>query len=271
MVERRGFTLIEMIVYMGLSVLLLGLVATFFKVSRRQYEATSSSLLIGQEASLAVQWIRRDLQETALSTIRVTRDGSSQPGLPAMSFVASTEDKSSRSFKVSRYGTPDWNRRVFYSLTNEGELYRWDRELEELSFPKSFLPLPFLGDPTDQGGAENRKILLREVMQPNQEIKVDGKDADFPKITEWGGFRIGFVVRDEAGDEHLVSQNPAQLSEMLAEDSGASVDSLEGQSLDVADLRATRLVEVRLALKLKGFRESSPNATILPIRVSPLH
>lgn len=261
----------EMIVYMGLAVLLLALMTAFFRISRRQYEAASSSSLIGQEASLALQWLKRDLQETALSTIRITLEGSKNPGMPSMSFIASGKDDEHRSFSVSRFGTPEWNRHVFYNLSRDGEISTWTRPLVSLTDPTRFLPRPSSADPSDQDGADNGKILLREIMQPNQQITIDAKDANFPKMTQWGGFKPGFVVYDTEGEEHLVAQNPAQISETFSSDPGASVLTLDGVSIPIADLTTTRLVEVQLALKLKGFRDNSPSAIVVPLRVCPGH
>lgn len=260
--------MIELIVYIFLAALLLALATTFFRISRRQYEATSSSHLIGQEAANAIQWIKRDLQETALSTIRISLSGT--PELPSMSFVGAADGKG-RSFKVSRFGTPDWNRHIFYHLTEEGALHTWARPLEDLASPKRFLPVPSEADPSNQEGGESKRALLREVMLPNQEIKIDGKDAPFPKITEWGGFRPGFVVYDQAGKEHLITQNPAQITESLATSPGGSVTTFANETLDLADIRTTRLLEVQLSIKLKGFRDNSPNAIQIPLRVSPIH
>jgi type II secretory pathway pseudopilin PulG len=273
-VKRKGFTLIETIVYMFLAVLLLALVAAFFKISRRQYEATSSSYLIGQEASTAIQWLKRDLQETALSTVRITRDGTKNAGMPSMSFIAAGSDKDQRSFEVSPYGTPAWNRHVFYSLNQDGVLNRWVRPLSaaDLESPKRFLPLPSSADPSDEAGGELRKVLLREVMVPDQEIKIDGKDASFPKMGKWGGFKPGFVVYDKDGKDHLTLRNPSQISEDMATDSGGSLETLEeGVTIPLNEVQTTRLMEIQVALKLKGFRENSPNAVVIPLRVSPGH
>jgi type II secretory pathway pseudopilin PulG len=270
-VKPKGYTLIELIIYIGMGALLLALVAAFFKISRRQYESASSSYLIGQESSTAIQWVKRDLQETALSTIRITREGSSNPGMPAMSLIAAGENDDHRKFAVSRYGTPAWNRYVFYNLTTDGELYTWTRPLSNLDSPTRFLPVPSTADPTDRNGVENQKVLLREVMQPNQKIQMDGNDLPFPRMTEWGGFKAGFVVYDGEGAEHLVAENPAELSEDLVSDPGSTVTSLDGESLPIQDITTTRLVEVQLAIKLKGFRDNAPSAIMIPLRVSPLH
>jgi type II secretory pathway pseudopilin PulG len=263
--------MIELIIYIGLSGLLLALVVAFFKVSRRQYESASSSYLIGQDATTAVQWIKRDMQETALSTIHVTREASKHIGMPSMSFVATTEENYPRSFAVSPYGTPDWNRHSFYSLSSDGELNRWDRPFGDLETPKRLLPVPSTDDPSNSEGGVNQKVLLRGVMVPDQQIKIDGKDAPFPKIGEWGGFKPGFVVYDPDGKEHMISQSPSEISELLVTDPSMSVDTLDGESVVVEEIKTTRLIEIQIAIKLKGFRDNSPSAVMIPIRVCPMH
>lgn len=271
MVKRKGYTLIEMIVYMGMAALLLALVAAFFKISRRQYEASSSSYLIGQEATTAIQWVKRDLQETALSTIRITREGSANPGMPSMSMIASGKGDEHRRFAVSRFGTPEWNRHVFYTLDKDGDLHTWTKPLKDLETPTRFLPKPTLADPSDRSNGDNQKVLLREVMQPNQKVQMDGKDAPFPQMTDWGGFKAGFVVYDADGKEHVISENPSEISEDLVTDPGGSVTSHDGESLSLSDIKTSRLVEVQFAIKLKGFRENSPSAVMIPLRVCPSH
>ncbi|MFA5507285.1 MAG: type II secretion system protein [Vulcanimicrobiota bacterium] len=267
MVKQRGFTMMELVIYIGLSAILLGLVAAFFQVSRRQYESASTSYLIGQEATTALQWIKRDLQETALSTIRVELQSEG----PTMSMIATSEDSHPRSFKVSPYGTPEWNRYAFYALDKEGNLHRWDRPLADLDSPKRLLPLPATANSTDSNGGVNKKVLLRGVMVPGQKIQMDGKDAPFPEMTEWGGFKPGFVIYDKDGKDHLTAMNPAEITEARAEGSPSSVETLDGETIPLSDLTTSGLLEVQVAIKLEGFRDNSPSAVMVPIRVAPQH
>ena len=76
--KRRGFTMVELVIYFGLSVMVLGVLLSVLFTGRSNFEATSSSYLVSQDAEAALRWLKSDLQEAALGS------GLSQPPKPIL-------------------------------------------------------------------------------------------------------------------------------------------------------------------------------------------
>ena len=62
---RRGTTLIEIVIYFGLSVVALGIIVSMFTVAQRTQRQTYSQYLVGGSLSSTIRLIRRELQATA--------------------------------------------------------------------------------------------------------------------------------------------------------------------------------------------------------------
>ncbi|MCA9780824.1 MAG: hypothetical protein KC800_29090, partial [Candidatus Eremiobacteraeota bacterium] len=140
MMGRRGFTMIEMVIYFGLSVMVLGVVMAVFFTGRSNFEATSSSYLVSQDAEAALRWLKTDLQEAALSSIRVYPNPdspSSPPGL-SMAMARNLEGE----FQFSKWGGPLWSTYVYYTLDNEGKLVRWMEEHDFNGVPSASTKAP---------------------------------------------------------------------------------------------------------------------------------
>jgi hypothetical protein len=259
---QRGHTLIELCIYSGMLVLLLAVIGLGFQYANSGYQNTTASFLISKEASTGIQWLKADLQETALSTIRIGLYGPKK--LPGLSMISS-QDKDG-AFSLSAYGTPAWNHHVFYCLSEDGKLCRWEEPFSKPDSADRFLPMPSAIPPFPKKGSTTR-LVLRDVLQPYQEVSIDQKSAPFPKMDAQGGFKVGFVAYDSQLEEHPLTRNPAEVSLALAN----GISELEGVDIPLQDVRVARLVEVRLGLLQTGSNQSKPSAILLPFRVSPRH
>ena len=103
---RRGFTLIEIVIYFGLSAMALGVLVSMFIIASRTQQQTYSQYLVGGSLSSTVHLLRRELQATALSSIKVYSDGT--PG-----FSCASAYDSEGNFSVNGYGAPNWKKHVF--------------------------------------------------------------------------------------------------------------------------------------------------------------
>jgi type II secretory pathway pseudopilin PulG len=243
--NRRAFTMIELVIYFGLSTMVLGTIFAVFFSGQSNFEATSSSYLVSQDAEASLRWLKADLQEAALSSIRVYPNSSSPTSAPGLS-MASPRNLDNE-FQISKFGSPLWSTYVYYTLDDEGKLTRWMEEHEFNGVPKASTKKP---ETTE--GRERERVVLRNLVQPGDEL------AELGTLSERGGFDFQFVRYTSDGEEVLTSLNPAQVTTVV--DSG---DAPEGNN--------TRLVALLLTVAMSNFRERNVSYVQLPIRVVPRH
>jgi type II secretory pathway pseudopilin PulG len=249
--KRGGFTLIEMIVYCSLFLLVVALLAQLFTLSRRTQQTTASAYAVTGETDTAMHWLRRDLQDTALSSINVAGSGKGMvTQTVTMASARSPEggSNSRRSIVISEYGVPAWSSHVFYGIEQEpdsltGNLVRWEVPMaaaDKTRIPRVAKLLNTTSSP---------RVVLRNVLNPTQTVHgLDGLATGWPS-GPYGGFRVQFVQRlnGEDGVEHLTSDNPSSNLEKAANN--------------------TRLVEVELTVSEPS--GGAPNLFSVKFRVCP--
>lgn len=247
--RKRGFTLVEIIVYSVLALLLLGLISSLLVLSRRNYEATSSSYLVGRDAEVAIRWLRTELQETALTSLRVYPSPDNSSEAPGMSLLSARDP--SKGFTVTPYGAPDWSREVFYTLDGTS-LIRWEQKRSD----SSPIPVAPTGMPSVTTG--DKRVVLRGLAEPGTKLPGLGQ------LDNYGGFRAAFVRHDSKGeipssrqDESLTAWNPSQVT--LGKDSRLSVKG------------NTRQLEVTIVVQTKSSATGKKSLAQLPFRVTPRH
>lgn len=246
--RNRGYTLFELAIYLFLFAVAAGAVLALFQAGRNTGEATQASYLVSGSTDNAIRWLRQDLQETALASIRVhpgAGDAGEPPGVSMVSPRAYSEDKQGE-FLVNRHGAPQWDKHVYYTIQMEpgaqtGTLVRWERELED----KTGLPSMSVLRPS-QGSTDHRRVMLHSVVAPGATMQGVGSTGSLT-ADEFGGFRVQFIRRlgGEAGAEQFTTVNPTK---------GNPEDN-------------TKLVEVEL--KIFQMRGSKPNYFALKFRVAP--
>ena len=241
--HKRAFTLAELVVYFALSVLALGLVFGIFFSGRRNFESTSSSYLVSQDAEAALRWMRADLKDSALGTIRVYPNPDHPDEPPGIS-MASPRDKKN-AFMINDHGAPLWTSYIYYTLNEKGQLIRW---LEEVDFQG--LPVASSKMPSDKNRRFAR-IVLRNVCAP--EVTLPQQAA----LSERGGFDLQFVRWTDQGDEVLTSWNPAQIT--------------NGEVSKIPEGRSSKLIQLLLTVSMANFREAQVSYVQLPIRIMPSH
>ena len=226
-----------------------GIVLALFLAGRSTSEATTASYLVSGNAETALSWLRQDLRETALASIRPypAEGGSQAPGVSMVSARAFAE-KQQGDLLVNDHGAPKWDKHVFYTVvvpsgSVTGTLVRWEKEIEDdkdLPIPATLLP--------SQIQSNHKRVLLQHVVAPNATLSGVGQGGSIAG-TPFGGLRVQFVRRTggEAGAESLTTVNPAK---------GKAEDN-------------TRLLEVEL--QVYQTRGSSPNFYSIRFRVAPLY
>lgn len=250
----RGFTLIEVTVYMFIALLASGVLYALYTVGTRARQVSVSSYLVSVDTDAAIRWIRRDLQETALTSLRVYPNPSAPGEPPGCSFVSARDlsEKDEQKLNVSKYGSPQWTKYVFYTLQpggKTGKLVRWEKELDAAQ--KDFVPRQTDVLPSSMpAGTKNVRVLLSDCFEPN--VVLTGL-AGSPtwRTYDHGGFRLEFIRRGggETGPESFTPGNPA--------------DHADGE--DTAD--NTSLLELQLQVLTSD--TSRPSVFDITIRVHP--
>ncbi|MFA5507636.1 MAG: hypothetical protein WC314_07430 [Vulcanimicrobiota bacterium] len=188
---RRGFTLIEIIIYFALSVAALAILYSLFTVLRRTGEHTYAQYLVSGDLSTTMRMVRKDLQSTALASI--TSQGAEAGEEPGVSCVSGYNQDGE--LQLGAYGVPHWQKHVYYTLDTEGAITRWSKDIADKNY------LPSLAPPLvkDQSG----RVLMSDALPPNTSV------GQWHTGSSYGGLEVGFVRRDGAA-ESVVPQNPRE-------------------------------------------------------------
>ena len=191
MAMKRGFTLIEIVIYFGISAVALGIIASIFAIAQRTQRHTYSQYLVGGSLSSTVRLLRKELQATSLSSIQVYPEaGDTGPGMSCAS--AYNEDGK---FSLNGYGVPNWQKHVFYHLDSDGSLARWTKVKAE----QNFLPNRSDDMPSEIDGGRS---VMNGLLPANTEVE------NFYSASNVGGFEINFVRRNN-GVDSLSPVNPS--------------------------------------------------------------
>lgn len=212
MKSQRGMTLMELVIAFALSIAAGLLLWSVTNILRGSQHAASSSTLVSGETETAIEWLRRDLSESALASIDVfpNAERPDQPPGVAMASNRAYDPALKGKPLVNRWGAPQWDKHVLYTLRREGSedptgpLVRWEREMN----PKTYLPVssPVLPNAVD---GDKQRVVLRDVLAPNLSGTDFGPEGS--GVTDGsGGFRLQFVRRagNGAGAESLSNENP---------------------------------------------------------------
>ena len=238
----RGYTMVELVVYTGLSALVLGVILTVFASGRGNFEAVSSSYLVSQDAEAALRWLKTDLRETTIGSLRVYPNSDSPASPPGISMASARN--LNNDFQFSKWGGPQWTTYVYYTVDDEGKLIRW---MEEHDFKG--VPLASNRKPESSDGRESERVILRNLVQPGDELEELGT------MGERGGFDFQFVRYSDDGDEVLTSYNPMQVTS----------DDLD----EPPEGRNTTLVSLLLTVSMSNYRQRNVSYVQLPVRVVP--
>lgn len=211
MKRQRGMTLTELIIYFTLTVLAGVLLWNFQKIAATSHTTASASYLVSGETETCTDWIRRDINETALASVQVFPEVENGVEKSGMSFVSNRPMDSDRrgELLVNSWGAPQWEKHVLYVLDVEpgersGNLVRWEKEIADKNL------LPVLCDVLPSSVArQNQRVVLRDVLAPNTSVNHAG-DGGSLSSDAFGGFRAQFIRRENGsgGEESLTSVNP---------------------------------------------------------------
>lgn len=213
---RRGHTLMEIVVYAAIFLVLLLAIYALFDSAHRMAEGASGSYLVSAEFEAGVRQLRRELQETALITVRPFPNAADTAATPGVSFVSAQDSDHPEIHLLSPHGVPQWNQHVYYTIEADrssngtGTLYRWTKTVT----PQTFLPIASTLPPSPIADGQHKRAILLHVLLPGKTFPGVGPGGAVHS-DEHGGFRVAFVKTQPNGpklDELLTDWNPAQVS-----------------------------------------------------------
>ncbi|MFA5506436.1 MAG: type II secretion system protein [Vulcanimicrobiota bacterium] len=208
--HQRGMTLTELIIYMALAVLACVLLWSFQKITFGTRQASAATYLVNGETETCINWIRQDVNETALASIQLYPSEGSPSEAPGMALVSNRAYSEELRGKplVNNWGAPRWDKHVLYTLdipsgAQTGQLVRWEREIA----PKNLLPV--LAEVLPSTFTDRSRVVLRDVLAPHTTVEKVGREGRI-ETDEFGGFRSQFVRRvgGSGGEEVLTTVNP---------------------------------------------------------------
>ena len=240
-----GTSLIELLVYMSLSLVLLTGFLKLFRAFRPITSETEFSYMLSQEVEERIDALRSQLTETALGAILIDSAGS-----PSLSFPTFRDPSGKPIF--SEQGSPAWQGQVYYVLETgpgqTGNLVSWhDPTPLSVPIPASKPPLPV--DP------KTRHVLLSGVVLPN--AKLDGLSGYTPSAD--GGFHCEFLRRQAAsgGQYTFVGSTFSPAAVTAGRASGLNVNGNSG------------LIQVTLQVFQNAAATGKPNYLSISLRIRP--
>lgn len=242
--KRRAWSLVEIIMYVGVFLLAMLAITSLYTLARRTQDSSNSSILISGPAEVALANLRHELQQTALASVVAYPNPSAPNEAPGLAFASALNTK----MDVNAYGVPRWNHHVYYTLVATGDvskLVRWDQPFATMDF----LPQLPLAKPSSQGSKP--RTVLDHLVSPNANV-LGLLDQPKYKADGFGGFRVQFITRTggEGGAQGLTSINPSK------------------NQANAADI--TRLLEVELKVCQRSTM-GKPDFYIIRFHVAPAY
>lgn len=191
--KQKGFTLIEIIIYFFLCAIAMGIIVSMFALAQRTQRQTYGQYLVGGSLSSTIRLIQKELQATALASIRAyPTDGTGEPGFSCVS-AYDADGK----FALNGYGAPKWQKHVFYTLDDTALV----RKSKVFANPDTALPLASAELPSAVQG-ESRAV-MSGLLQANKAVK------DIQAASPFGGLELSFVRRANGVDSYS-QVNPSE-------------------------------------------------------------
>lgn len=196
-VKQRGFSLFELVIYSFLLAVILGIVFRMAIFNRRTFGKPAASFRIQQDLMSIQEQLRRDLEETHLSTVRIFPDNPASADPPGISMI-SPRDIVKDEIQTTPSGTPNWQKIIYYYMEKDpdrpetGRLVRHEGVIPGLP---SANPAASDFKPNEAPHeAKRSRIAARHIMLPND----SAKEINLT-LGNQGGFEANFM--DQNGDK----------------------------------------------------------------------
>jgi type II secretory pathway component PulJ len=259
--RKRGMTLVELLVATAIAMFLLAVLTATVRLLARGTQKASTGYSLGQNVFKGTNYIKADLFDTALASVRVFPSDDHDDQAPGLSLLSAHPMNESGSFQFTAYGSPGWQKHIFYTLQKmkgnpeRAQLVRWGKKLSQSGGP----PIPSTLLPDTVAEADRSRAVLNHLLPAGHVIKPDGPDgmarvhADQNEI---GGFQVRFL------------RYPEGQGQGLAERSSRNPTTWYDSNGDEATTRHTRLIEVKLTF-VKDNEKGMLDSEQMSFRVCP--
>lgn len=189
--KKRGFSLFELVIYAFLLAVILGIVFRMAIFNRRTFEKPAASFRIQQDLMSIQEQLRRDLEETHLSTVKIFPADPNSTDPPGISMI-SPRDIVKDEIQTTPSGTPNWQKIIYYYVEKDpdrpetGRLVRREGTIPGLP---SANPSASPYKPNEAPHESKRgRIAARHIMLPNDAAKEINL-----KLGNQGGFEANFM------------------------------------------------------------------------------
>jgi prepilin-type N-terminal cleavage/methylation domain-containing protein len=210
--KRAGFTLIEILVASAVGLLVLTAAYSLYAVSVKGVDKAESSFGLEQNITKVVDILQQDLRYTTLPSVAVYNSDGTQNSV-GLSFLAAAPLDSLGKVELSRFGTPNWQKHVFYALQpidgsqGESRLLRYEIALDPNNFQLVSTHHPF--ELPSEGGTE--RIVAKKILQPGWSYATGtGGEVSLKQDAgsgSGGGFQVKFLQQDGSLTDTRPSQN----------------------------------------------------------------
>lgn len=191
----RGITLAEVLVVLFLSSLILAVLGMIAVAARGAYRSASTSYFLSREATTAFAFLRLDLEETSLGTVRAYKDG--------FTMATGRDPEKGHQLVFTPHGTPKWYGHTCYALEPQGpntsRLVRWVRKATFADGVPGASPFP----PLPLDNAVDRRVVMRNLLSPG--FAVRERNGVYEVVADPrspGGAHLSFVRRSAQGREY---------------------------------------------------------------------
>lgn len=225
--RRRGLTLIEMMIACFIGLLVMSAAITLSVVVGKDVDRDESSFSLDQELSECVTYLQHDLRYTTLASVRAYPRDDGQPS--GASMLAAEPLGEFGRVEMSQFGSPRWQKHVFYSLTSNGDgtarLIRYEQPLgtEIFDVVSPLLPWTLRNDPSTRVIAKTVVDRGWGMTGSRDSLQTLGSDP-----TSAGGMKISFLHKDGSTTHLNPSEDDPTLSTGLVQ--------IELQLVDLTDL-----------------------------------
>lgn len=186
---------------MFLSTLILAVLGMVAVTARSGYQTASTSYLLSREATTAFAFLRLDLEESTLGSVRTYKDG--------FTMATARDPEKDQQLAFTPSGTPKWCGYTCYALEPQGthtsRLVRWVRRhsfADGVPVASPFPPLPVTN-------AVDRRVVMHNLLSPG--LAVRERNGVYEVVADPrspGGAHLSFVRRSPQGREYS-DENPA--------------------------------------------------------------
>lgn len=213
--SKAGLTLIELLIASMIAMIVLSLAVALYRTTEGRFVSVTESYELEHHVSELVAWLSEDLSQTSIGSVVVypNHDQAKEP--PGLSLVSADAPGEFKNLSLTAYGTPNWQKHVFYTLSPRKKHPGMSR-LVRYEMPHSGLPSPSVHLPSSFSDVASTRDVSKQLLSKGFSFKAGQAglmeplaDPDSP-----GGFLPSFLKSDGSS----TTKNPSLASSNAIKD-----------------------------------------------------